>query len=105
MQLRNLVIVADEENTMALFCKIKGKQYRYNFAKDAWDSNLDIDLEKIISIGDFKKHPLYQKVKTMVLANWSTFDARKLKGLSLHVGRGDIKPKKNMVVNMSIEIS
>ena len=105
MQLRNLCIVADGELSMALFAKIKGQQVRYNFAKKMWDRDLEITPDKVCLISEFKKSELYKKNMAHTLINWSTFDARKLKGLSEYITNGEIKPKKNLVVNMSIGIS
>ena len=99
MTLRNLILIADERLTMAVYSKINDKSYRYNFKTHLWDENTVIDTDKLITVGEFKKSSMYKNHKKDRLVTWTVLEKRNLEKLK----DIDIECENGFILSINIE--
>ena len=103
MTLRNIIMIADEKLTMALYSKINGNSYRYNFKNQAWDGDAIIDPDKLITVGEFKRSDVYRNHKKDRLDGWSVLDPKNLARLK-NYNNTIIKCERGLILSLNIEI-
>ena len=81
MRLRNLIVIADNALTVALYIRTNKGQYRYNFENKTFDSDLSITPAKLSTVQEFRTSEIYKKLRARTLISWSTLMPENCKGL------------------------
>lgn len=102
MTLVTLISIADKKFPMVLYTTVpdgdkKTKGVRYNFKTSTWDGT-SITIDKITTIGEFRKSDLYQRIKTCNLVTFATQPTRSISTLP-----EEYKTNHPMVVSISIQ--
>ena len=97
MILRNVISIADDDLKIAIYSKIKGKSYRYNFSNNSWDEKTEITEDKLISVRDFRFNKnLLKKFGNHKLSTWSIVKASTCKNLV------NYETKRDIIISFSI---
>lgn len=99
MVVKNVISIADDDLKIAIYRKIKGKGYRYNFVINAWDEKTEITPDKLISVRDFRFNKnLFIKFCNCKIDGWSIIKASTCK----HLAEIDYKTKRDIIISFSI---
>lgn len=99
MVVKNVISIADDDLKIAVYRKINGKGYRYNFTTNSWDEKTEITPDKLISVRDFRFNKnLFGKFGNFKVGTWSIVKASTCKKLA----EVDYQTKRDIIISFSI---